>query len=74
MGGCKHVVRFFLAIGFFVMILGMECLGVERVSLKMRDDPPAPISPFDTEVKVGPPETGRSAPLGAWSLLASPAR
>ena len=25
---------FFLAIGFFVMILGVECLGVERVSLK----------------------------------------
>ena len=33
---------FFLAVGFFVMILGVECLGVERVSLKMRDDPPAP--------------------------------
>ena len=34
---------FFLAIGFFVMILGVECLGVEKISLKMRDDPPPPI-------------------------------
>ncbi len=61
----------FLAIGFFVMILGVECLGVERVSLKMRDDPPPPISPFDLEPKEGAPKADRPAPWAPWSLLAS---
>jgi len=62
---------FFLAIGFFVMILGVECLGVERVSLKMRDEPPAPSSPFDTEVKVGAHKQLVPPPWAPWSLLAS---
>ena len=58
----------FLASGFFVMILGVECLGVERVSLKMRDAPPTPVSPFDLEggqKQIVPP------PWAPWSLLAS---
>ena len=62
---------FFLAIGFFVMILGVECMGVERVSLKMRDEPPAPSSPFDTEVKVGPQKQIVPPPWAPWSLLAA---
>ena len=44
---------FFLAIGIFLVILGVECLGVERVQLRIHDKPPAPVSPFDTEVKEG---------------------
>ncbi len=43
----------FLAFGFFVMVLGVECLGVEKVSLKLRDEPAASISPFDLEPKEG---------------------
>ena len=62
---------FFLAVGFFVMILGVECLGVERVSLKMRDEPPAAVSPFDTEPKVGAPKQIVPPPWAPWSLLAS---
>jgi hypothetical protein len=62
---------FFLAIGFFVMILGMECLGVERVSLKIREDPPPATSPFDTEPKVGAPKQIVPPPWAPWSLLAT---
>ena len=54
----------FLAIGFFVMLLGVECLGVERVTLKIRDEPPAPVSPFDTEPKTGAARADRPPPLG----------
>ena len=55
---------FFLAIGFFVMILGVECLGVERVSLKVRDDPPRADFAVRYGGEGGAPEAGRSATLG----------
>ncbi len=61
---------FFLAIAFFVMILGVECLGVEKVSLKMRDDPP-PAGPFDFEPKVGQPTQIVPPPWAPWSLMAT---
>jgi hypothetical protein len=61
----------FLAVGFFVMILGVECLGVERVSLKVRDAPPAPTSPFDFESKEGAAKQVVPPPWAPWSLLAS---
>jgi hypothetical protein len=61
----------FLAVGFFVMILGVECLGVERVTLKMRDAPPAPVSPFDTESRTGAQKQIIPPPWAPWSLLAS---
>ncbi len=62
---------FFLAIGFAIMLLGVECLAVERVTLKMRDDPPAPVSPFDTEMKLGPQKQISPPPWAPWSLLSS---
>ena len=61
---------FFLAIGVFLVILGVECLGVERVSLKIHDKPAAPVSPFDTETTEGRREADRSrrpGPPGACS-------
>jgi hypothetical protein len=61
----------FLAVGFFVMILGVECLGVERVVLKVREEPPAPTSPFDTEAKTGAQRQIVPPPWAPWSLLAS---
>jgi hypothetical protein len=61
----------FLAVGFFVIILGVECLGVERVNLKVRDDPPAPTSPFDIGPKEGAQRTLVPPPWAPWSLLAS---
>lgn len=62
---------FFLAIGFFLMILGVECLGVETVNLKIHDKAPAPVSPFDIEQKVGGPKQLTPPPWAPWSLLSS---
>ena len=61
---------FFLAIGCFVIILGAECLCVEKVSLKMRDDPPPP-SIFDAQPKLGDPKEVVPPPWAPWSLMAS---
>jgi hypothetical protein len=61
----------FLAGGFFLMILGAECLGVESVRLKIRSEPPAPVSPFDTEVKQGAMMQITPPPWAPWSLLSS---
>ena len=62
---------FFLAIGFFVMVFGVECLGVERMNLKMLNPPPAPTSPFDTETKVGSPKQLTPPDWAPWSLMAT---
>jgi hypothetical protein len=62
---------FFLAIGFFTMIVGVECLGVEKVSLKLRNDPPPATSPFDFETKVGAQKEWSPPPWAPWSLLAT---
>lgn len=62
---------FFLAIGFFLMLLGVQCLGVEQFNLKIRDKPPAPVSPFDIEVKEGAFKTLTPPPWAPWSLLSS---
>jgi hypothetical protein len=62
---------FFLAIGFFLMVLGVECLGVEQMTMKMRDKPPAPTSPFDTETKVGPNKQIRPPVWAPYSLLST---
>lgn len=61
----------FLAVGFFVMVLGVECLGVEKVSLKLHDDPSPSFSPFDLEPKEGAPKELSPPPWAPWSLLAS---
>ena len=54
----------FLAIGFFLMLLGVECLGVETINLKIHEKPPAPVSPFDTEPKRRRSKTTHPAALG----------
>ncbi len=60
---------FFLAIGIYVMLLGVQCLGVEKVNLKMREAPPAPSGLFDTEPKVGARVQFVPPPWAPWSLL-----
>jgi hypothetical protein len=62
---------FFLAIGVFLVILGVECLGVEKVQLRIHDKPAAPVSPFDTEPAEGPPKLIIPPPWAPWSLLSS---
>ena len=62
---------FFLAIGIFLMIFGLECLGVERVTLRAHDDPPPSVLGFDNSQKEGPASQFTPAPWMPWSFLAS---
>jgi hypothetical protein len=60
----------FLAIGFFVMLLGVECLGVDKANLRIHETP-TPVSPFDAETKAGAPMQIAVPPWAPWSLLSS---
>lgn len=60
---------FFLAVGLFLVILGVECLGVQQVNLKLHDDPPPPISAWDTEPKLGPQKQINPPRWAPWSLM-----
>lgn len=62
---------FFLAIGFFLMLLGVQCLGVEKVNLRIREKPPAPVSPFDTPPAEGGFKQLNPPPWAPWSLMSS---
>lgn len=64
---------FFLAIGIYMMMFGLQCLAVERVHLRLHDDPPAPVAPPPpTEPpKVGPQKVFTPAPWVPWSLMTS---
>ena len=61
---------FFLAIGFFIVLLGVECLGVDKVNLRMREAPP-PASAFDSEPPLGAQKQIVPPPWAPWSLLSS---
>lgn len=60
----------FLAIGFFLMLLGAQCLGVEKVNLKARNEPePAMFA-------LGEPSLGSQKEIippswAPWTLLSS---
>jgi len=62
---------FFLAIGVSLVILGAECLGLDKVTLRLREPPPPPVSPFDVEPKTGPQKQIIPPPWAPWSLMAS---
>ncbi len=61
----------FLAAGVFLIILGLECLAVDTVSLKLRKDPPSPSSPFNTQANVGPRIVLTPPGWAPWSLMSS---
>ncbi len=60
---------FFLAIGIYLMLVGVQCLGVETIRLKMRETPPAPSGMFDTAPKVGAQKTLVPPPWAPYSML-----
>ena len=60
---------FFLAIGLYLLIFGMECLGVERVYMRFHDDPPPPTGLFETQASEGPQHQFSPPPWVPWSLL-----
>ena len=62
---------FFLAIGVFLMILGVECLGVETVNLRKREPPQRSALPWDNTPKLGPNKKLIPPPWAPWSLLST---
>jgi hypothetical protein len=63
---------FFLAFGIFCVVLGLECLGVDRVMLRVHDDPPLSVWPFDSiQPQQGPNKQLVPAPWAPWSLISS---
>ena len=61
----------FLAVGFFLVLFGVQCLGVERMTLKMRDPPVSSGSLFGDEPKLGAQKQLVPPPWAPWSLLSS---
>jgi len=59
----------FLAIGFFVMIVGVECLGIDKVSLKIHEEAPPP-SLFDSGPREGPAVQFLPPAWAPYSLMA----
>lgn len=59
----------FLAVGVFLVILGVEFLGVERVILKNRGGSPAQV--VSGETAVGPTREIVPPPWAPWSLMSS---
>ena len=62
---------FFLAIGIYMILFGLECLAVERVYLRVHEDPLPAASAFETAPTVGPQKQFAPAPWVPWSLLSS---
>jgi hypothetical protein len=59
----------FLSVGIFMMLFGIQCLGVKQFTFKTREDPPAPISSFDTPGE-GPQKKFLPPPWFPWSMMA----
>jgi hypothetical protein len=59
---------FFLAIGVFAILLGVQCLGVAQFTMKMTGDPTPATAPWESP---GPalPKKINPAPWSPWSFL-----
>lgn len=62
---------FFLAVGLFVMFLGVQTLGVQRFILKTRETPPAGNRVAVTEDTAGGNKVLEPPPWVPWSLMAT---
>ena len=62
----------FLAMGFYSVLLGIQCLGVEKFTLVLRDDPPVvDVGLLDkAPSNVGPKKVITPKEWSPWSLLA----
>ncbi len=63
----------FLALGLYVMILGVECITVKEFRLRMHEPPPSqPASLFpEQQAQVGPQRVLRPQPWVPWSFLST---
>jgi hypothetical protein len=59
----------FLAIGICVMILGAECLGVQKIILKKREAPAAQKTLLEEGPTIGPNKTITPTDWAPWTLL-----
>lgn len=62
---------FFLAVGISLVVIGFECLGVERVVLRIHDPPPLPILPFQQPAAHGPAKQISPPSWAPWSLMST---
>jgi len=63
---------FFLAIGAYLVLLGAQCLGIEKLVLNIRESGQEQSDPFDTEeLKPGPKMVATPAPWTPWSLMST---
>jgi hypothetical protein len=59
---------FFASIGFFLIILGVECLAVDEVRVKSK---PPIVAFFETEAEKEPPKVLTPPPWAPWSLISA---
>jgi len=62
---------FFLAIGIYLLLAGMQCLGIDTATTVFRDPPPKTESVFEEPAKVGPKKTLSPPPWAPWSLMST---
>lgn len=61
---------FFLGLGIFMILLGAQFLAVERLSLRIHDDPP-PMNFLAAQPQVGPNKVINTQPWWPWSLMST---
>ena len=61
----------FLALGVFLLVLGVQCLGVAQFTLKIRDEAPASTNIFDATPSLGPQIQIAPPPWAPWSLMST---
>jgi hypothetical protein len=54
-----------------MMILGVECLGVDHVDLRVHEEAPAPAFSLDSTPREGPPKQVIPAPWCPWTFLST---
>lgn len=62
---------FFLALGVYLVVLGAQCLGVEKFVLNVREMPPPQTDLLGEAPRPGPQVEAQPAPWTPWSLMAT---
>ena len=62
---------FFLAIGFCLIIVGAECLGLDTVVLKIRGEPTPRTTLMEDSPSLGPKKSFSPPEWLPWSLMGS---
>jgi hypothetical protein len=61
----------FLSIGIFLILLGIQCLVFQQITLKAREEPPVSTALFDDTPAVGAQKKINPPAWAPWSLMAS---